>query len=549
MSNSKKAIFVGLALSSQVACLPGGVSYKSSYKKGQAYKTDTKDQVPVEIPPPRNNDVFITSPISDSDLLTEIDDAVSKLNPNEAKKTRFFSLQIVNNLGVGADVLEQQRKAFVKTLNSLSTKSALVKPIAVDSAKLIYRVNLDDLGMSPAEFDSVIADHYPFNQQFLNNGTSEGISNESNDASIRKLLVADIAIIRMDWFNATAMLPIPYAKFMRYPNNLADFENAFLGDSIASNVQADDVIRSGFDNSAVAASNRVVERHDGKNGGFYVTYDFINLKVGDRFTNNQGQNRVANQADVDRHNINLRPLGPLGTGGGNLEFAQDQNEIMFVLPNGMFGFFMANSQGQAIDKSPLNLIRHNEAPAEFSLAAVNGQSCLSCHGQGLLLSNDTILSGISANRNLFNAGDLSRINRIYQPTAYSDEVQQDNAKYLKILGEMGIDPAKADPVDATYRFYNRPMTKKDVLTELNIAEKDFNLLFFDPEFSGTLNALNNPTGTITRAVFQSIYPKIVTKVKQEIKLVPPAQADFVVTADCMADDLEQMDTCVIAPGQ
>lgn len=550
MSNLKNLVVFGLILTTEIACIPGLLK-REDKKKDVPYSGSPT--VPTEEIPTSggSNNVEIAQPLSDIEALEVIEKDVSALNPAQAQKIRYFTLHLVNNLGVKASVLEQQRLAFMKSLNSMSTKTALAKPVAVDKGKLIYRINLDDIGMSPAEFDAVIADHYPFNVQFVDNGTPDSIAAEDNDASIRKLLNTDTPVIRMDWWNATATLPIPYAKFMRFPDNAQDFEDQFLGAQVADNVEDDDVIRSGFDNSGVAAANRVVERHDGNNGGFYVTYDFFNLKVGDQFVNANGQNRVANQADVDRHNINLRPLGPLGTNDANnqAEFAQDQNTYMFVLPNGLFGYFMANSQGDATDKSRINLIRQNDAPNEFSLAVVNGQSCMSCHNKGLLKTNDTILSGIAANRQLFNAGDLARINLLYQPSAYQAAVDKDNEKYLKVMKDMGIDTNKADPIDASYRFYTRAMTRKDVIIELGVSESDMNLILLDPEFSGTFNALNNPSGTIPRANFQAVYPAVIAKFKQDVSLTPPQEADFVVTADCMLDDVEQMDTCVIAPVQ
>ncbi|MBC7661641.1 MAG: hypothetical protein H7249_18235, partial [Chitinophagaceae bacterium] len=48
-------------------------------------------------------------------------------------------------------------------------------------------------------------------------------------------------------------------------------------------------------------------------------------------------------------------------------------------------------------------------------------------------------------------------------------------------------------------------------------------------------------------VFQAIYPSVVAKFKQDIKVAPPTLADFVVTVDCMELDLVQMDQCVISP--
>lgn len=511
--------------------------------------------------------------IKDVSVLTLIESDVKKLNPAEQGKTRYFTLHVASNAGLFGAEMDAQRQAFKKVINSMSTKPALAKPVAVDADRIVYRLNLDDIGMSAAEFDEIIADHYPFNVAFQDIGSADSIAAEDTDASLRRLLRTDIFMIRMDWFNATATLPIPYQKFMRYPNNLSAFEQQFLGGRVNVNALSDDarrnlnngliqgnqvdqrianilenqVVRTGFDNSPNAAANRVLERHEGRNGGYYVSYDFIQLKLGDQFVNVNGQNRIANQADLDRHNINRTPLGPNGTNNSNrnAEFNNDQIEVMFMLPNGLMGFYLADVRGAQIDKSPTNIIRDPKAPQEFALAMVEGQSMMNLTQEGLSAGADTILNGVSLNRQNFLAADISRINQIYQPTEFKRKMDQDNEQYLSSMKELGIDTKSADPIDASFRFYNRPLSKKDVIAELGLNERDFALLLVDPQFSGVFNALNSDSGFITRPVFQSVYADVVERFKQDVILTRPDEADFIVDADCMDDSQTQMDNCII----
>ncbi|MBC7531258.1 MAG: hypothetical protein H7318_06740, partial [Oligoflexus sp.] len=86
-------------------------------------------------------------------------------------------------------------------------------------------------------------------------------------------------------------------------------------------------------------------------------------------------------------------------------------------------------------------------------------------------------------------------------------------------------------IDQSFRFYERLLTKKDVIAELEISDRDFNLLLPDHDFYGTFNALNNEMGFVNRVVFQAIYPRLVVQFKQEVALAAPKQADFVVTVD------------------
>lgn len=526
-------------------------------------------------------EIFLTN-IKSSVILKAVQDDVLKLNPSEQIKTRYFTLHVPSNAGKGSATLDVQRKAFKKALNSLSTKSSLVKPVALDADKIVYRVNLDDINIATDIFDQVIAEHYPFANSFEDIGSAESISNQQIDITLKKLLKTNIYIIRMDWFNATAPLPVLYAKFLAYPNNLSDFEEEILGKRVSvatiaassaeqarkldasviireggvnkvdrriANIVQDQVLRTGFDNSNVSFSNRVVERHPIASGSYWISYDFFNLKAGDSFVNAAGVRKNADQNDLDQHNINKTPLGPKGTNGKSLEFNHDGGEVIYSLPNGMFGYYLINAKGDLLDKGPINVVRQNSAPPEFSLAITNGMSCMSCHNAGLLKQADSILTGIGQNKQVIAQADLSRINKIYNPGEMNRIMDKENDRYFKALGELGIDPTKPDPVDQSFRFYNRPLNKKDVIAELEISDRDFNLLLLDPDFSGTFNALNNETGFVNRGVFQAIYPSVVLKFKQETKLAAPKEADFVVTVDCMAIDLVQMDDCIINPLQ
>jgi len=213
----------------------------------------------------------------------------------------------------------------------------------------------------------------------------------------------------------------------------------------------------------------------------------------------------------------------------------------------MFGYYLINAKGNLLDKGPLNVVRQNSGPAEFSNAITNGLSCMSCHNAGLLKQGDTISASLNANKAAVASDDLGRINRIYNPTQFNTIMDKENTRYFAALKDLGVDPSKPDPIDQSFRFYNRALTKKDVIAELDISEKDFAQLLIDPNFSGTFNALNTDKGSVNRGVFQAIYPAVVAAIKQDFKTEAPKSADFVVTVDCMALDLTKMDKCIINP--
>ena len=101
-------------------------------------------------------------------------------------------------------------------------------------------------------------------------------------------------------------------------------------------------MRTGFDNSNVSFSNRVVERHPIANGSYWISDNFFNLKAGNSFVNAAGVKKIADQNDLNEHGINKTPLGPKGTNGKSIEFNHYGGEVIYSLPNELFGYYLIN---------------------------------------------------------------------------------------------------------------------------------------------------------------------------------------------------------------
>jgi len=531
-------------------------------------------------PPVGGKEVFLAK-IKYSSVLKAIEGDILKASPSEQIKLRYFTLHVPSNAGEGSKTLDSQREAFVKTINSLSTKSSLVKPEAIDSNKTIYRLNLDDINMAAETFDTIMAEHYPFHDSFGDLGDIESITNQQADTSIKNLIKTNIYAIRMDWFNATATLPILYAKFLQHSDNLSDFEAKVLGNRVPlsvlhaqnaaqtekvsralvkeengvasvdrriANILLNQVTRTGFDNSGAALGNRLIERHPTAKGSYYITYDFLALKPGDALTDTRGQEALAGADDILARTLTKAPLGPLGTNGSQLEFQHDGDEVLYTLPNGLFAFFVADAQGRRLDKENIRLIKEfTGGPPELAQAVTNGFSCMSCHNAGILSQADTVVDGIKRNKGSLAAEDLARINKIYNLAEMKQAVDEDNRRFFKAMIELGLDPKGKDPVDKAFSFYNRALTKKAVMAELDLSDADFARLLADPQFNGIFNPLNNAQGFINRGVFQAIYPSVVARFKPQVNHIAPTEADFVVNLDCMIKDVLFMDQCVINP--
>ena len=119
------------------------------------------------------------------------------------------------------------------------------------------------------------------------------------------------------------VLPIPYERLLQLGTDLAALD-ANLGVTTLADLTANRAIRAGFKTSGVSSQNRMVERHSQRNGlSYWLSYDFARLD--------------------QIENIFSNPLGPkeLNTA---VSFQHDGGEIIFQLPNGMFGYRLITSQ-------------------------------------------------------------------------------------------------------------------------------------------------------------------------------------------------------------
>ncbi|MDQ3231398.1 MAG: cytochrome c, partial [Pseudobdellovibrionaceae bacterium] len=196
----------------------------------------------------------------------------------DQNQVRYFTFHVPNNVGTNDASLEAMRKAFAKVVNSLSRSPVLVKPVAVNAKKLIYRIKLDEIGVPVQVFEDVMRDFYPFSKQFVNT-VSDAVSIQAsqNDTNLRTATASSNYLIRADWFIATATMPVPYERLMQLGADQAALD-AQLGVNINANLAANRVLRSGFKNSGVSSQNRVIERHSQNNGlSYWISYDFARL--------------------------------------------------------------------------------------------------------------------------------------------------------------------------------------------------------------------------------------------------------------------------------
>ncbi len=441
---------------------------------------------------------------------------------------RYFSLKIPHNAKETTEALETYRLAFMKTINSLSFSNVIVKPQAIDPNNLIYRVNLSRLALDTSSFDQIINDFYPFAVNYDNlggNNNDEILS--ANDNFIRDQIQTQNYLMRMDWFNSTATLPELYKRFLNLPPTLEELESR-LGVNRLNNIAGDQVMRSGFRNSGVSSQNRIIERHTSSmsNLPYWISYDFAD--------NNASQQNIFNF-----------PLGPIGSGFDDKAFDHDGGEVIFQLPNGLFAYYLNVASGQSIDKGPLNIVSQPNGPVQLFGTIVNGMSCMSCHGQGILFKKDEIREFAALSQNL-NDGEKSKIFDIF-PTqdTFKAAIDKDNELYFNSLKAIGIDSQQAEPIYISFQSYNKRMFRLDVQQELGISEQTLNALLIEEPFRSQWVSIYTNSGSITREEFNQLYGLAIQNFAPGINWTPPVLGDHLVTPACMFNDPLLMGSCTI----
>ncbi|WP_176736890.1 c-type cytochrome domain-containing protein [Oligoflexus tunisiensis] len=490
-----------------------------------ALKTEEVDIIKQWIQSLESNQVVALRDTQVLDLIQK--DIQSSVAVADQPQVRYFTLHVPNNVGATAEDLEAMRKGFFKVINSLSRSPVIVKPVAVDAKKLIYRVKLDEMGIPINVFESVMSDFYPFSQQYLNN-VSDAVSilASQNDSSLRAATLSNNYLIRADWFMATATLPIPYERLLQLGANQAALDQQ-LGVNTLANINANRVQRAGFRNSGMSTQNRVIERHAQLNGlSYWTSYDF--------------------SSSADAANVFSNPLGPV-TLNGTREFTHEGAGIIFQLANGMFAYRVVSNAGVALDKAPTSTVSQSGAPTEFLAAMVNGVSCMGCHNAGLIYKKDEIRLFAQTNVGDFTQAEFEKILNIYpEERIFKETIDRDNAFYFNAMSQLGIDPKKPDPVNQSYRFYNRSLTKKDVAEELGITTAVLDGLLANEPFKSRWNTLRNG-GAISREDLSVLLAQAIEQTRIEVDVTLPALGDFVVTTACMFASQVQMDNCVVAP--
>jgi serine/threonine-protein kinase len=273
---------------------------------------------------------------------------------------------------VNDDEMRQHRAALSKVVNSMSWKSRIVLPNAIDAEQTIMHLDIRSFGWEKTGVWKEVEKRYPYALDFTDHEEREmrQVSRRLAD------LTDEVLFVRGDWFINTAARPPLYHLFLELPD-----KDSTLAKKLNVNTQADfnlnRLARAGFDTSGVSTQNRLVDRHNAIYGAYWQSYDF--------------------KTNQDRGNFFQFPLGPKFTGNKFDEFAfeHDGGEIIFNLPNGLQGYLLVDNKGDRIDSGPTAIVI-DKKKTSGSADVINGLSCMGCHVHGVIRFRDTVRVAVAS---------------------------------------------------------------------------------------------------------------------------------------------------------
>lgn len=384
--------------------------------------------------------------VGNKDIINLIAGDLEKLPKQRAKGTRYLTLTHLANGCTDEKAMNVYRQGAIKLVNSLSRSSDVVRLETIDPDRSILRINIDDLGWTAADWNTVLA-AYPYNTQ--PETQLLGVLKSATDTSM--------PYVRADWFAATASRPPLYNKLLKLPSTFQALAVEH-GVDVAGDINKFQVQRAGFQKSGVSQNNRLIERHASKTGYFWTSYDF-----------------GGNQA---RQNLFEFPLGPGGANG----FSHDGGETIFSLPNGFQAYYLNNAKGEPLAQGPTNIVRDT---SRKDLAVTNGISCMGCHDQGMRKAKDDIRDSVLKGR-VFSAEVRNAVEQLYPPHDKMDQIIADDGKrFVDAMVRAGLEPTLKlngiEMISALAQRYDEDVDIKLAANELGMSKDEFARLSFDAD--------------------------------------------------------------------
>jgi serine/threonine-protein kinase len=366
---------------------------------------------------------------------------------------RFFSINHLLAGGVTRAELDLHRDALVKAINHLSREPDLVALEVIDPpSNSVFAVDIRGLGWNRRPFQR-LRDGKPVGASEINlfdlalleypYGALPDDSAIFADVEREFLALArqvrPIPYVRADWFVSVCTQPPIYEDFLRLPRDLTALERDVLHVDSRTNVHDAVARRGGVTVSGVSRNNRVMERHPTGTGGYYwKSFDFRSSKL---------------RENVLRDPIRLDPAG---------------GEMIFSLPNGLQGYFIANGAGERLEFAPTDIVTDRFAADK---TVRNGLACMRCHDRGMKEFSDTVRPALEHLRG--DVGfDRDEALALYASHAELEEkLKQDSERFNAALSKLLGSAARREPLSpVSQRYLDAELSLRTAAGELGLED-------------------------------------------------------------------------------
>ena len=475
--------------------VPGNPNASELYKRLLG-PTENGAQMPFGLPqlPPQSIDIVrrwilagapdwtaTTTPlrrfITPREALTSIESHLNSLSSFDRSFARYFTMTHLYNAAETPEILAEYRSALYKLVNSLSWGSGIINPQPIDPQATIFYIDLRHYEWDRNDGWTKIEEEYPYHIAF---DAPEHLGLRNQLGRLQTQMKTGVPSVHVDWFIANASTPPLYHDLLSLPLTDRDLETRLEVDVAGNLLNAPGVRvwRAGFNNSGVSNHNRVVERHRSRYGAYWKSYDFA--------------------GSVGTQNILTHPLN----------FTHDGGEAIFNLPNGLQGYYLANSSGFRLDEAPISIVSN---PAASDPTVRNGISCIGCHTEGMKTFEDEVRSVIESNANPpYNKAQALRL--YVEQSVMNDRVSEDMETYRVALEATGGTFGGVEPVSRFHEAFHAPVDAAYAAAVVGLQTDTF--LARVRENTGLQNvgllALDNPNGSVKRDTWTSSFRDIIS---------------------------------------
>jgi hypothetical protein len=253
---------------------------------------------------------------------------------------------------------------------------------------------------------------------------------------------------------------------------LDDFIINELEIDVNQNLIDEEQVRAGTTRSRISRQDRVIQRDEigNRQGVLWQAFDF---------------------EDVDGNDSIFENV---------FDFAEGGTEAIFTLENGLFGFIIADADGNIVEDSDILLDTNQN-----NFRAVTSISCANCHAQGFIPVVDEVREIALANARTIglNADEVEQLRNVY-PTAaeFARIVEGDTQQfYQSALTRARVPTEGIDPMSAVFFRFDQRMSLEDAAGDLGLRpeELDDDLNLLNP----ALQVLSQ--GTVDRDDFTQFY--------------------------------------------